>query len=106
MFTENQPKERTIMTPKFLQEEKGLSGAEKGTAMHFVMQKIDYEKVESLNDIKLQLEDMVKNELLTKDEFKAINPFKVLNFFKSDIGKRAIKVYENGIPTLYARFPF
>ena len=73
-----------------------MSGAEKGTAMHFVMQKIDYEKVESLNDIKLQLEDMVKNELLTKDEFKAINPFKVLNFFKSDIGKRVIKVYENG----------
>lgn len=89
-------KDEITLKPRFLQEEKGLSGAEKGTAMHFVMQKIDYEKVGSLNDIKLQLEDMVKNELLTKDEFKAINPFKVLNFFKSDIGKRVIKVYENG----------
>ena len=89
-------KDEITIKPRFLQEEKGLSGAEKGTAMHFVMQKIDYEKVGSLKDIKLQLEDMVKNELLTKDEFKAINPFKVFNFFKSDIGKRALKVYEDG----------
>ena len=88
-------KDEITIKPRFLQEEKGLSGAEKGTAMHFVMQKIDYEKVGSLKDIKLQLEDMVKNELLTKDEFKAINPFKVFNFFKSDIGKRALKVYED-----------
>ena len=89
-------KDEITIKPRFLQEEKGLSGAEKGTAMHFVMQKINYEKVGSLKDIKLQLEDMVKNELLTKDEFKAINPFKVFNFFKSDIGKRALKVYEDG----------
>jgi len=89
-------KEEIVLKPRFLQEEKGLSGAEKGTAVHFVMQKIDYERIGSLNEIKLQLEEMVQNELLTKDEFKAVNPFKIFNFFRSEIGKRILKVYKNG----------
>lgn len=89
-------KEEIVLKPKFLQEEKGLSGAEKGTAVHFVMQRIDYERIGSLNEIKLQLEEMVQDELLTKDEFKAANPFKILNFFRSEIGKRILKVYKNG----------
>ncbi|GAA0071205.1 helicase-exonuclease AddAB subunit AddA [Clostridium sardiniense] len=89
-------KEEIVLKPRFLQEEKGLSGAEKGTAVHFVMQKIDYERIASLNEIKLQLEEMVQNELLTKDEFKAVNPFKIFNFFRSEIGKRILKVYKNG----------
>lgn len=89
-------KEEIVLKPRFLQEEKGLSGAEKGTAVHFVMQRIDYERIGSLNEIKLQLEEMVQNELLTKDEFEAINPFKILNFFRSEIGKRILKVYKSG----------
>ncbi len=89
-------KEEIVLKPRFLQEEKGLSGAEKGTAVHFVMQKIDYERIDSLDEIKLQLEEMVQNELLTKDEFNAVNPFKIFNFFKSDIGKRILKVYKSG----------
>lgn len=89
-------KEEIVLKPRFLQEEKGLSGAEKGTAVHFVMQKIDYERIGSLNEIKLQLEEMVQDELLTEDEFKAVNPFKILNFFRSEIGKRILKVYKSG----------
>lgn len=89
-------KEDIVIKPRFLQEEKGLSGAERGTAVHFVMQKIDYDRVNSLNEIKEQLEEMVQNELLTSEEFKAVNPFKIFNFFKSDLGKRILKVYNDG----------
>ncbi|WP_024614059.1 helicase-exonuclease AddAB subunit AddA [Clostridium sp. Ade.TY] len=88
--------EKILIKPRFLQEEKGLSGAERGTAMHFVMQKIDYDRVSSIKEIKDQLEEMVDNELITEEEFKIINPFKVLNFFKSDIGIRLLKVYREG----------
>ena len=60
------------------------------------MQKIDYDRVNSLNEIKEHLEEMVQNELLTSEEFKAVNPFKIFNFFKSDLGKRILKVYNDG----------
>ena len=96
MFTENQPKERTIMTPKFLQEEKGLTAAEKGTAVHFVMRKIDYDRVENLSDIKAQIQEMYENEFLLEEEVKAVNPYKILSFFKCDIGREILKLHKEG----------
>lgn len=98
-------KEKPVLKPRFLQEKKGLSGAERGTAMHFVMQKIDYDRVNSLDEVKEQLEEMFKNELLTKDEFKAISSYKVFNFFKSELGLNIIKVYKSG-GIIYRELPF
>lgn len=98
-------KEKPVLKPRFLQEKKGLSAAERGTAMHFVMQKIGYDRVDSLENIKIQLEEMLQNELLTKDEFKAINPYKIYNFFKSDLGKNILKVYSEG-GIIHRELPF
>ena len=98
-------KEKPVLKPRFLQEKKGLSAAERGTAMHFVMQKIDYDRVDSLENIKIQLEEMLQNELLTKDEFKAINPYKIYNFFKCDLGKNILKVYNEG-GIIHRELPF
>lgn len=98
-------KEKPVLKPRFLQEKKGLSGAERGTAMHFVMQKIDYDRVDSLENIKMQLEEMLQNELLTKDEFKAVNPYKIYNFFKSELGKNILKVYKEG-GIIHRELPF
>lgn len=98
-------KEKPVLKPRFLQEKKGLSGAERGTAMHFVMQKIDYDRVDSLENVKMQLEEMLQNELLTKDEFKAVNPYKIYNFFKSDLGKNILKVYNEG-GIIHRELPF
>ena len=38
-------KEKEIIKPRFLKEEKGLSAAERGTIMHYVMQRINYDRV-------------------------------------------------------------
>lgn len=93
--TENLLKEEKIRKrPKFITEEKGLSNAEKGTIMHSVMQKIDLDKISSINEIKQQINDMVKRELITEDEEKVINLFKIQKFFKSNLGKRMIKAYK------------
>ncbi|MDO5040055.1 helicase-exonuclease AddAB subunit AddA [Clostridium sp.] len=97
--------EKIVIKPRFLQEERGLSGAERGTAMHFVMQKIDYDRVDSIKQIKNQLEEMFDDELLTEAEFKSINPFKILNFFKSDIGVRLLNVYRKG-GVIHRELPF
>ncbi|GAA0078444.1 helicase-exonuclease AddAB subunit AddA [Clostridium sp. CTA-5] len=94
-----------IITPKFLQEEKGLSAAERGTAVHFVMKKIDFDKVNSLEEIKEQLKNLYEEEFILKEELNAINPYKILNFFRSGLGKRLIKVHKLG-GMIYREIPF
>ena len=74
--------EKNRKKPKFIMEEKGLSKAEKGTAMHFVMQKLDLNKVNLLNEIKEQIKNMFEKGLITKDEEESINIFKIQKFFK------------------------
>ncbi len=97
--------EKLRKKPKFITEEKGLSKAEKGTAMHFVMQKLDLNRVNSIDEIKIQVKSMVNNELITEEEEKTINPFKIQKFFKSDLGLRMLKAYkENG--EVYRELPF
>ena len=97
--------EKVMIKPNFLQEERGLGAAEKGTAMHFVMQKIDLDRINTIEEIKYQLKDMVNSELLSEEEFKVIRPIKILKFFRSNIGKRLLNAYKNG-EKIYRELPF
>ena len=89
-------KEKEIIKPRFLKEEKGLSAAERGTIMHYVMQRINYDRVNSINEIKNQIEEMVLDNLLTEKEANSIWHKQILNFFRSDLGKRLLKAYKEG----------
>lgn len=91
--------------PKFLQEERGLTAAEKGTAMHFVMQKVDLSRVSTIEEIKVQLKEFVNRELLSKEEYKVINPYKVKKFFISKLGERMLSAYNRG-DIVYRELPF
>jgi ATP-dependent helicase/nuclease subunit A len=93
------------ITPKFLKEEKGITSAEKGTAIHFVMQSIDFNRVNTVSEIKEQLNELVKRELLSEVEFRAINERKIFNFFVSNLGKRLIKSFKSG-SKVYRELPF
>ncbi len=98
-------KKKQVITPKFLKEEKGLTAAEKGTAVHFVMRKINLDKVSSLNEIKEQIQELYDNEFILEEEMKAVNPYKILSFFKSDLGKMMIEVHKKG-EKVYRELPF
>lgn len=91
--------------PKFLQEERGLTGAEKGTAMHFVMQKVDLSRVNTVEEIKEQLKEFVDMELLSKEEYKVISPYKIKKFFVSKLGERMLRAYNRG-DRVYRELPF
>ena len=97
--------EKIVVKPKFLQEEKGLTPSEKGTAMHFVMQKLDFSKVNTIEEIEEQIREMVVNELLSEEEFKAIRAKKIYNFFKSNLGERLLNAYNSG-EEVYKELPF
>ena len=89
-------KEKEIIKPRFLKEEKGLSAAERGTIMHYVMQRINYDRVNSINEIKNQIEEMVLDNSLTEKEANSIWHKQILNFFRSDLGKRLLRAYKEG----------
>ena len=104
-FDKKAEEKRQKVTPRFLKEEKGLTPAEKGTAMHFVMKKIDLNKVSSLEEIKEQIQYLYDNEFILEEEMKAVNPYKVLKFFKSDLGRMMIDINNEG-GTVYRELPF
>ncbi|WP_160693178.1 helicase-exonuclease AddAB subunit AddA [Clostridium sp. C2-6-12] len=98
-------KEKTIITPKFIKEKQGLTGAEKGTAVHFVMKKIDFSQVSSKDEIEKQLKGLLDNEFLLKEELEAINSYKIFKFFKSNLGRKLLEVNQKG-EKIYREIPF
>lgn len=79
-----------ISKPLFLEGKKGLSAAEKGTVLHFVMQHLDIHSGLDNTNIKEQIESMIKKDLLTKEQVQTISVEKINGFFKSSLGKRML----------------
>lgn len=89
-------KQTEIKTPLFIQEDVSknkLTGAQKGTIMHLFMQIVDLTKVSNLNEINEEINLAVKKKVLTQTQADTINPYKVLKFFKSNLGKRMLNSY-------------
>jgi len=84
---------RLINKPKFLEEVKGLSPAEKGTAMHSVLQRLDLTKVTTSSEIEAQVQMLVEKSLISKEEGKAVRIDKLGKLFKTLLGQRMIKAY-------------
>ncbi|MGI6668792.1 MAG: 3'-5' exonuclease [Acetivibrionales bacterium] len=99
-----------IARPQFMEPEKALSAAHKGTVMHFVMQRLDLDRLRPaykeddsessshgfVQEIRGQLALMTANELLTEAEAETVKPEAIAAFFKSHLGKRILaapKVY-------------
>lgn len=76
-----------LARPKFLQE-KSLTPAEKGTAMHMVMQHIDFSAEITKTYLTRLLENMIHKELLTKEQASVIQLEEIIKFFQTDLGKR------------------
>lgn len=91
-YTTNMFASKLLRKPLFLEDKKGLSGAERGTVMHFVMQHIDFMRVSSFEDIREQLKEMTEKELLTEEQSMSVSIKNIIHFFKSDIGKRLLAV--------------
>jgi ATP-dependent helicase/nuclease subunit A len=82
-----------ISKPVFLQEEKGLSAAERGTAVHNVMQRLDLRRVSTKEQIEEQITYMVAKEFITEEQAEAVKAYRILRFFNSELGQRMLKAY-------------
>ncbi|NMH69514.1 helicase-exonuclease AddAB subunit AddA [Bacillus sp. RO3] len=74
--------------PQFMQS-KELSPAEKGTAMHTVMQHISFVNgVPEERDVEELLVHLVNKEILTEEQKKAVSLENIAGFFRSELGQR------------------
>ncbi len=71
-------------------ETKRLSPAERGTLIHFIMQKIDLGRVANRQEIEKQIEDMFSREIIDREYAEYIDVEKLWTFFKSELGQRVI----------------
>ncbi|WP_251554373.1 helicase-exonuclease AddAB subunit AddA [Neobacillus muris] len=76
-----------LKRPKFMQE-KSLSPAERGTAMHMVMQHVDLSKTVTEESIKEQVAWMAANELLTQEQAEMVDISLIVKFFETELGQK------------------
>jgi ATP-dependent helicase/nuclease subunit A len=90
-----------VRKPLFLQKEKTLTAAEKGTAMHTVMQHIPFDKKMSELEVREFVEVLVEHEILRRQEADAIDVKAIVEFFETNIAMRMISAEK-----LYREVPF
>ncbi len=99
-----------VKKPKFLEEKKGLSAAEKGTIMHFVLQHLDLQALRSVmasskdtlvGELTRQTEAMVLKYLITRQQMESVDMNRISGFFTSPLGRRMLDAQ-----TIHREVPF
>ena len=79
---------RSFRSPDFLRDKKPLSGTEKGTATHMLLQFIDYAKAQSEEGVREELARLVGSKHLSQSQAEAVDVPSVLRLFGSELGRR------------------
>lgn len=104
MFPETEPEK---LIPKFMQgaEEEGISGSERGTLYHRIMECLDFTKeYKEEADVLREMEHLAEIGRIRKNAAEYVAPGKLLAFFRSDLGHRMQAAAKAG--TLKKEQPF
>lgn len=77
----------TLRRPVF-EGNRPLTPAQRGTALHMVMQYLNYDRANDLNGISDEIARLVAGQYITPQQGEAVNPMDILVFFCSDLGLR------------------
>ena len=96
---ENKNQKEIFKKPEFIKQnkEEKLTGAEKGTIMHLVLQKINPKEEYDIKKIKEFISNLQEKGIINQKEKESININKILEFTKSKIGqdlKEAKEIYK------------
>ncbi len=86
--------------PQFVQERKGFTSAERGTAIHTVISALEKSRLlgleggETAREIAAQMNAMVERGLISNAQAGAVSPMSLAEFFLSDLGRRALSAGE------------
>lgn len=85
------PRLRNLCKPKFLAGKTALTGAERGTALHLVMQDLDFFCEPNEQSVRAQIEAMRAQRKLTDEQAKAADVHAIVRFLRSDLAVRIRK---------------
>ena len=85
------PRLRSLYKPKFLAGETTLTGAERGTALHLVMQDLDFFCEASEQSVREQVEKLRAQRKLTDEQASAVDVRAIVRFLRSDLAARIRK---------------
>ena len=74
--------------PDFGREERPLSGAERGTATHLVLQHMDFARSGSLEELRGEISRLREQGFLSRRESEAVDAAAILRLFASPLGLR------------------
>ncbi len=81
--------------PEVLEEKtKSYTAVRKGLLIHFILQNLDFSSLTTVEDIKQYIEKLTYENVISKQDQKYINPFKIYKFLNSSIGKELKKSNE------------
>ena len=80
----------TLRRPVF-EGQRPLTPAQRGTALHMVMQYLNFDRTNSLDEIADEVARLVSGQYITPQQGEAVNPADILGFFQSGLGQRLRK---------------
>lgn len=76
-----------LYRPEFAAEKLGLTAAQRGSALHLVMQYLDFDATGSKEEIQTQITRLAEQEFINELQAKAADPERLLAFFRSEPGR-------------------
>ena len=77
---------QTVLRRPVFEGERPLTSAQRGTALHMVMQYLNYDKTGSFAEIADEITRLVEGQYITPQQGNAVNPADILAFFQSELG--------------------
>lgn len=90
-----------ISRPSFAMERGKLTGAERGTAIHLVMQYVDYSKCIDVEGVRGEVNRLKTMRIVTEQQAEVIEPQILMLFFNSALGQRVMRA-----KSLFREFKF
>lgn len=79
-----------LLRPSFVTQRGELTGAQRGTAAHLVMQYADYSKCVSIEGIGEEISRLAALHLITNEQAEAVDTDMLFSFFKSTLGAQTL----------------
>ena len=100
--TPEQLKQQIIeIKPKFMSDDGKISAAEKGTIIHLILQKLNLRKNYTKEEIKVFVEKMCANRLITEKQKETVSIDKIYSIISSEFMKKIREAKE-----IYKEMPF
>lgn len=82
------PRLRSLARPRFLAGESALTGAERGTAIHLVMEHLDLSCEPTAEAVRAQIDALAEKRLLTREQAEAADERAIARFLQSGVAAR------------------